>query len=55
MADFDRKDLERNLKKWEQVLKCLYHISQEIGSQSDLAEILENTAECVRQGLHNRR
>ena len=51
MADLDRKNLERNLKKWEQVLKYIYRISQEIGSQSDLAEILENTAECVRQGL----
>jgi signal transduction histidine kinase/PAS domain-containing protein len=46
-----QESLEKDLKKREQELKCLYRISLETGSDNPLEQILRNSAEHLRQGL----
>ena len=47
----NQESLEKDLKKREQELKCLYRISLETGSDNPLEQILRNSAEHLRQGL----
>ena len=42
---------EKDLKKREQELTCLYNIALEVGAESDLESMLKNTAEHLRRGL----
>jgi signal transduction histidine kinase/PAS domain-containing protein len=52
MAHLSNQDnLEKDLKKREQELKCLYRISLETDSDNPLGQILRNSAEHLRQGL----
>ena len=46
-----QESLEKDLKKREQELKCLYRISLETGSDNPLEQILRNSAEHLRHGL----
>ncbi|MGD0229757.1 MAG: PAS domain-containing protein, partial [Syntrophorhabdales bacterium] len=47
----DPEKLQKDLKKREQELKCLYRIALETGSENDLQGMLVNTGEHLRQGL----
>jgi PAS domain S-box-containing protein len=46
-----QESLEKDLKKREQELKCLYRVSLETGSDNPLEQTLQNSAEHLRQGL----
>jgi signal transduction histidine kinase/PAS domain-containing protein len=46
-----QENLEKDLKKREQELKCLYRISLETGSDNPLEQILHHSADHLRQGL----
>ncbi len=48
-----QEKLEKDLKKREQELKCLYRISLETSSDNPLGQILRNSAEHLRQGLQH--
>jgi PAS domain S-box-containing protein len=47
----EQKKLDKDLKKRDQELKCLYNIALEAGWDNDLEQMLQSIAEHLRQGL----